>query len=293
MMDNDKWMWGDAEDSSPIGVPLLDAKLTPIIEWPERQPEPPSPAAPPEQSGAKPEELPAALTEANPGAAAIPAEAPAIPPVAVPPPAPAAEAPPRNRNIPPSVMRAIVLHLEGRLEEAIREIQIGLRGGEAPADLYSAMGALQLELERYEDAAASYAEVLKSDPENEPAKQHHALCVEKASEAKKPPKPSPSLVKAIALHTEGKLEEAIKELQRGMKGGEPPLDVYAALGHLQFEAGRFDAAAEAYREVLKRQPLHESCHYNLAVCLEKTGRHKEAFPSFQKALEIDSRRVEI
>jgi hypothetical protein len=27
------------------------------------------------------------------------------------------------------------------------------------------------------------------------------------------------------------------------------VDVYSALGHLQFELGRFDAAAEAYRQV--------------------------------------------
>ena len=79
-----------------------------------------------------------------------------------------------------------------------------------------------------------------------------------------------------------------------MKGvAQPPLDMYATLGHLQFELGRFDAAAEAYREVLKREPLHNTCHYNLAVCLEKTGRHKDALGSFLKAREIDPQRVEI
>ena len=297
MMDNDKWVWGDAEESSPIIVPLLDAKLTPIVESPALEAEPPSPASSQEQSGpehpgAKPEERPVAAAEATTEAAAPPAETPAIPPEHATPPAPAVEAPQRNRKIPPSVMRAIVLHLEGRIEDAIKEIHIGLRDGEPPADLYTAMGALQLELERYEDAAASYAEVLKGDPQNDSAKQHHALCLERAAEAKKPPKPSPSLIKATALHAEGKLEEAIKELQRAMKSGEPPLDVCAALGHLQFEAGRFDAAAEAYREVLKREPLHRTGHYNLAVCLEKTGRHKEALGSFRKALEIDPQRLE-
>ena len=58
-MDNDKWVWGDEEDSSPKGAPLLDAVLTPVAEWPGLEPEPPSPADTAEPSGEKPEEKPA------------------------------------------------------------------------------------------------------------------------------------------------------------------------------------------------------------------------------------------
>jgi len=190
------------------------------------------------------------------------------------------------------VVQAIVLHLEGKLDEAIQEIQAGLRNGEPAAELYTAMGALQMERERFEDAAASYREVLKCEPENEASKRNLALCVEKVNEAKKPPKPPPSLLKAIALHKEGKTEEAGKELQRGIKSGEPPVELYTAVGHLQFEGGRFDLAAEAYREALKLQPEHKTCHYNLAVCLEKTGRYKDALGSYQKAFEIAPQRIE-
>ncbi len=57
MMDsNDKWVWGDEQDSTPQALPLLDQKLTPIIEWPALQPEPDPPistdsAECPEQPG--------------------------------------------------------------------------------------------------------------------------------------------------------------------------------------------------------------------------------------------------
>jgi tetratricopeptide (TPR) repeat protein len=191
------------------------------------------------------------------------------------------------------VVRAIVLHLEGKLEQAIQELRGGIQNGEPAVELYTAMGALQLELERFEDAAASYREVLTREPANSLAKQNLALCEEKLVELRKPPKPPASLVKAIVLHMEKKLDEAIKELNRGIKAGEQSVDVYSALGHLQFEVGRFDAAAEAYSHVLKREPLHQTCHYNLAVCLEKLGRHKDALASFQKAFEINSQRVEM
>src|SRR2546425_520199 len=128
MMDNDKWVWADAEDSSPLGIPILDAKLTPIVEWPDLKPELPSPGDPPEQAGVKPEEK--AVADAA-------ATAPPVPPAEAPAPGSA------KRHISPSVVRAIVLHLEGRLEKAIQEIQIGLQDGEPATELYAAMGALQ------------------------------------------------------------------------------------------------------------------------------------------------------
>ena len=278
MMDsNDKWVWGDEQDSTPQALPLLDQKLTPIIEWPALQPEPDPPIstdsaeAPSSQVQEAP--APASIKEAVPSPVTSPASG--------------------RRDISATVVKATVLHLEGQIEEAIQEIQTGLRNGEPETELYAALAALQMDLERFEEAATSCRQVLQREPDNQTCKHNLAFCLEKLTEAKKPLKAAPSLVKAIVLHMEGKIEEAIKELERGVKGGEKTLDVYAGLGHLQFEAGRFDAAADAYREVLGREPLHKTCHYNLAVCLEKTGRYKEALASFEKGFEINSGRIEI
>jgi len=282
MMDpNDKWVWADEKVPSPQTSPLLDERLTPIVEWPDFPSE--SPVV------AEPAEPPISVEPAISEAAETPPRQETVPEPA-PDPLPAGG---RRRDIAPSVVKAIVLHLEGQLEQAIQEIETGLKNGEPEAELYAALGALQMDLERFEDAAKSYRIVLKHEPENQTCKHNLEICEQKLSEPKKPPKPSPILVKAIMLHMEGKLEEAIKELQRGVKAGEKSLDVHAGLGHLQFEAGRFDAAADAYRQVLEREPLHKTCHYNLAVCLEKTGRHKDALASFEKAFEINSGRIEI
>src|SRR5438105_5741821 len=228
MMDNDKWVWSDEDDSGRLALPPRDRKLAPIIDWLDATPELPIPV-----------DLPPA-----PPAAPPPETRPPSPPA--PPAANAAgHRPAPRKSLPPSVVQAIVLHLEGKLDEAIQEIQAGLRNGEPAAELYTAMGALQMERERFEDAAASYREVLKCEPENEASKRNLALCVEKVNEAKKPPKPPPSLLKAIALHKEGKAEEAGNELQRGIKSGEPPVELYTADGHLQFAAARLDRAADA------------------------------------------------
>src|SRR5439155_10784766 len=129
----------------------------------------------------------------------------------------------------------------------------------------SAIGALQMELGRYEDAAKNYREVLHREPANATSIHNLEICEEKIEQSKKP---SPALVKAIVLHVEKKTAEAIEELERAIRSGAAALDVIAALGHLQFEVGRFDAAAEAYHQALAREPRHKTCHYNLAVCLE-------------------------
>ena len=281
---NEKWVWGDEEDSSPQTLPLLDQKLTPIVEWPDLPPAAPSiPAESPEPPAVETKETPA------PAIAQPPETEPEPEPVAT------AEAlsPNGRSDTPPTVVKATMLHLEGQLEEAIQEIQTGLRNGEPEVELYAALGAIQVDLERFEDAASSFREVLKREPNNETCKHNLTLCLEKLNAPKKPAPPPPSLVKAIVLHMEGKIEEAIKELQRGVKAGLKTVEIYSALGHLQFETGRFDAAADAYREVLAREPLHKTCHYNLAVCLEKSGRHKDALASFEKAFEINSQRVEM
>ena len=59
MDSNDKWVWADESDSSPVTLPLLDEKLTPIVEWPDIEPDPPVPAVIAQPSDSKPAEVPA------------------------------------------------------------------------------------------------------------------------------------------------------------------------------------------------------------------------------------------
>src|SRR5258708_2066582 len=85
---------------------------------------------------------------------------------------------------------------------------------------------------------------------------------------KKRPATASSLAKAIALATEGKLDDAIKELEAAAKRGESPVEVYAGLGHLRFEQQNWNEAANSYRKVAETDPKHRTAHYNLGLCLE-------------------------
>src|SRR5579871_5534546 len=60
--------------------------------------------------------------------------------------------------------KAASLHLDGKLDEAARELVRAVDGGERHAALYFALGQLQYEMQEYEPAAASYAQAALMQP---------------------------------------------------------------------------------------------------------------------------------
>jgi tetratricopeptide (TPR) repeat protein len=95
------------------------------------------------------------------------------------------------------------------------------------------------------------------------------------------------LAKAVALASEGKLDDAIKELEEGAKRGENPVEVQTGLGHLRFEQKNWAEAARAYGKVAELEPKHRTAHYNLGLCLERQGKFEEADKQFAEAASID------
>ncbi|MBZ5603967.1 MAG: hypothetical protein LAO79_16835, partial [Acidobacteriia bacterium] len=60
---------------------------------------------------------------------------------------------------------------------------------------------------------------------------------------------SSALATAIKLATEGKLDDAVKELENAVSKGEATVENHLALGHLKFEQQKWDESAEWYRKV--------------------------------------------
>src|SRR5580692_2871636 len=84
--------------------------------------------------------------------------------------------------------------------------------------------------------------------------------VEDSNQQKRPANVS-TLAKAIGLATEGRLDEAIKELERAAENGENPVEVCTALGHLRFEQQNWSEAGECYAKVAALEPKHRTAHY--------------------------------
>src|SRR6266853_466760 len=57
--------------------------------------------------------------------------------------------------------RAVSLHLDGRGDEALVELERALRGGEKRAEIHSAIGYIHYERKQFDEATASYRRLLE------------------------------------------------------------------------------------------------------------------------------------
>src|SRR5450759_1283947 len=85
-----------------------------------------------------------------------------------------------------------------------------------------------------------------------------------------------SMIHAASLEIAGKREEALAELCQARDAGHHTPKLYGAIGHLQFELRRFQAAAGAYEEALRLDGDDATTHYNRAVCLERLDAWEDA-----------------
>ena len=56
------------------------------------------------------------------------------------------------------------------------------------------------------------------------------------------------------------------------------------IGH--FQQGHWDVAMEHYQKAVKADPNSAVVHYNVALTLDKMGKHEDATASFKKALAL-------
>src|SRR5205085_4032877 len=71
----------------------------------------------------------------------------------------------RDESSPSSAMaKAVSLHFEGNRPEALRVLNAALDAGHETAEIYSARGHVQFEMEQLEDAAGSYEALLNLQP---------------------------------------------------------------------------------------------------------------------------------
>src|SRR5271168_2361849 len=101
-----------------------------------------------------------------------------------------------------------------------------------------------------------------------------------------------SLAKAVSLHMEGKLDEALAEINRVLETGEGTLEIFSAKAQIQFELEMYEDAAQSYAKLLSMHPKHANANLNLAVCMERLGRWQEAADFFEKAAEAQPDRLD-
>src|ERR1022692_2468498 len=76
--------------------------------------------------------------------------------------------------------RAVTLHLAGKREEALKQLQRAIAANEASAEIYRAMGHIQFELGNFEEAAKSYRILAQVKPQYAMGWFNLAVCLERA-----------------------------------------------------------------------------------------------------------------
>src|SRR5271154_125973 len=102
----------------------------------------------------------------------------------------------------------------------------------------------------------------------------------------------PALARAVSLHLEGNLQEALDEINGALAEGEESLEIYSAKAQLQYDLEQYEDASKSYAKVLSMNPKHSAANFHMAVCLEKLGRWQEAAEFFEKAAETDPNRMD-
>jgi tetratricopeptide (TPR) repeat protein/DNA-binding winged helix-turn-helix (wHTH) protein len=88
-----------------------------------------------------------------------------------------------------------------------------------------------------------------------------------------------------ALMAQGRQDEGLKELQRGVEVGQGYLRARLAFAFRLKSASRFDEAAVEYRKVLAYDPDHPTAKHNLAAMYLERGAYLDALRLFREVYE--------
>ncbi|BAZ38053.1 TPR repeat-containing protein [Calothrix sp. NIES-4101] len=153
------------------------------------------------------------------------------------------------------------------------------------------------DLGRYEDAVASYNEVLKFSPYSHEAWYNQGITLGKlgrfedavASYDKavkiQPDYYQPWNNRGTTLAKLGRLEEAITSYNEALKF-KADYQAFYNRGNALANLGRYEEAIAAYDEAVKIQPDYQEAFYNRGYALANLGRYEEAIAAYDKALKF-------
>src|SRR5260370_19594883 len=161
-----------------------------------------------------------------------------------------------------SLGKAVALHLEGKTEAALKELTAAIAGGENLAELHAAMGHIQFELKRFEDAAKSYLKAAQVDPKSKTASYNRGVCLEKLE----------------------RWPEATDAFQKALEMEPKRLEARLGLAICFLHTGAFEKALDGFEQCLKAKADLEPAQFGKAVALHLSGKLVEADALYRKLL---------
>lgn len=158
---------------------------------------------------------------------------------------------------------SLSLHRAGRFAEAEAGYRDCLRAGDARAG--AALGALLLQRERFEEAAAVLGPLARTLPADAGIAVNLSLAMRRGGDA----------------------EGALQHARRASTLAPMLVSAWNALGLAALELGRVEEALAAFESGLRNAPGHRALVLHRAHCLRRLGRIAEALPLYAQVVEAD------
>lgn len=177
-------------------------------------------------------------------------------------------------KIPAALARAAGLHLAGRVEEAVAEIEAAIAAGESSPALLRAKQQLSEELGRAahaQPAAIAEVETAFAEARYEDAAVHCAKLAEVA-----PDRAEHWFNLGVAFERAGRADEAATAYREAARRDPRSAAALVNLGALLHKHGEMEEAGSCYQRALKIEPDHAGALYNAAILLEQQGKTDQA-----------------
>jgi len=98
--------------------------------------------------------------------------------------------------------------------------------------------------------------------------------------------PKPPLSEAMALHQQGRLEQAIAAYRTALQKAPAHIGTLNLLGIALIQMGKLQEAAKTIQQAIRSDPNQPSAHYNLGTVLQAMNLHEEALHSYEASLAL-------
>lgn len=162
--------------------------------------------------------------------------------------------------------RAAALVQEGKMQEAVLELQEALRANPGYVDAHVNLGGLLAEMGRSDEAIAHFREVITHRPDRADVRLRLGALLLQAS----------------------RFDDAAKELEEVARANPESAPAHFEFGRALVETKRDSEGIAALRRSLELDPKQPAAHVNIGIALARTGDPAGARAEFEKALEIDA-----
>lgn len=164
-----------------------------------------------------------------------------------------------------ALARAVVLHMNGDLQGALKTLESAEQDGGLNAEILAARGYVQMDLGDYEGAAKSYAGLAGVQANDAEAWFQWGYCLQKLS------RPA----------------EALEKFQHSVKLGSTWIETPLAIGICHLSLKQYKEAITALDECLAKDAKYRPAIYTKAVALHLTWTFDEAVKLYEQVLESE------